>query len=387
MTIKTIKKKNGETVYRQQLYLGLDQVTGKEVRTTITAKTKRELQVKAKRKIGDFARNGYTVGYKPTVSTYAELVDIWLDTFSHSVKYHTVLTVKSQLKTHLLPAFGNIRLDKLNTAYIQSKVNTWAKAYNTTDHGYKAYNELHRLNKQILTFGVSIQAIKNNPARDVILPKRRDKGKEKKRLTFLDSEQIKVLLAYLDSLENTYSNHFDTVFYKLLLATGCRVGELQALEWSDVDLVDGTISINKTLLTNGEVNSPKSKSANRVISIDRNTLLMLRLYQVRQNQHFREIGADYPAVFSTGIKPYLAYKTAQWRLNAHLKRSGLPHFSFHAFRHTHASLLLNAGISYKELQYRLGHATIAMTLDRYSHLSKDKEKEAPAYFEKALASL
>ncbi|MGI1723227.1 tyrosine-type recombinase/integrase, partial [Streptococcus uberis] len=67
--------------------------------------------------------------------------------------------------------------------------------------------------------------------------------------------------------------------------------------------------------------------------------------------------------------------------------AGIPRFTFHAFRHTHASLLLNAGISYKELQYRLGHSNIAMTLDVYSHLSKDKEKEAVSYFEKAINSI
>ena len=79
--------------------------------------------------------------------------------------------------------------------------------------------------------------------------------------------------------------------------------------------------------------------------------------------------------------------TRQDSLDRRCKEIGIPRFTFHAFRHTHASLLLNAGISYKELQYRLGHANITMTLDIYSHLSRDKEKEAVAYFEKAISSL
>ena len=77
----------------------------------------------------------------------------------------------------------------------------------------------------------------------------------------------------------------------------------------------------------------------------------------------------------------------QSALDTRCKEAGIPRFTFHAFRHTHASLLLNAGISYKELQYRLGYANITMTLDIYSHLSRDKEKEAVAYFEKAISSL
>ncbi|AGM99267.1 integrase [Streptococcus iniae] len=77
----------------------------------------------------------------------------------------------------------------------------------------------------------------------------------------------------------------------------------------------------------------------------------------------------------------------QEALDRRLNEIKCTRFTFHAFRHTHASLLLNAGISYKELQYRLGHATLAMTMDIYSHLSIDKEKEAVSYYEKAINSL
>ena len=79
--------------------------------------------------------------------------------------------------------------------------------------------------------------------------------------------------------------------------------------------------------------------------------------------------------------------TRQESLDRRLKEINCPRFTFHASRHTHASLLLNAGISYKELQYRLGHATLATTMDIYSHLSKDKEKEAVSYYEKAINNL
>ena len=75
------------------------------------------------------------------------------------------------------------------------------------------------------------------------------------------------------------------------------------------------------------------------------------------------------------------------RLKYHYKEIGLVNYGFHIFRHTHASLLLNAGIPYKELQYRLGHSTLAMTMDTYSHLSKDSNKKAVSYFEMAINAI
>lgn len=173
-----------------------------------------------------------------------------------------------------------------------------------------------------------------------------------------------------------------------MLATGLRIGEVLALTWSDIDLEGGTVTVNKTLIGDtGKVGTPKSPSAYRTISIDKKTVLMLRLYKNRQAQYFKEIGFTSQVVFATGRTEYGFRHNAQKRLNRHLQGAGLARFTFHAFRHTHASLLLNAGIGYKELQHRLGHSKISMTLDIYSHLSKDKEKEAVTFYEKALNSL
>ncbi|EHI65091.1 site-specific recombinase, phage integrase family [Streptococcus pseudoporcinus LQ 940-04] len=178
-------------------------------------------------------------------------------------------------------------------------------------------------------------------------------------------------------------------FYKLLLATGLRIGEAVALEWSDIDLENATIDINKSFSQELRlVSTTKTKAGTRVISIDQATVNMLRLYQVRQRQLFHEVDEKAPkVVFATPTREYISGLTLQNNLNGSCERLGIPHFTFHAFRHTHASLLLNAGISYKELQYRLGHSNIAMTLDIYSHLSKDKEKEAVSYYEKAINSI
>ena len=136
------------------------------------------------------------------------------------------------------------------------------------------------------------------------------------------------------------------------------------------------------------IGTPKSKARVRTISIDKKTVNMLRLYKNRQRQLYLESGEHVPSVvFATPTKEYQNMATRQDALDRRCSEIDIPRFTFHAFRHTHASLLLNAGISYKELQYRLGHATLAMTMDIYGHLSADKEKEAVSYFEKAMNSL
>ncbi|HEV6514138.1 TPA: site-specific integrase, partial [Streptococcus pneumoniae] len=135
------------------------------------------------------------------------------------------------------------------------------------------------------------------------------------------------------------------------------------------------------------VTSPKTKSSIRVIDLDNKTVLMLRLYKNRQAQVGREIGLTYEKVFSNSFDEYRDARALRSRLEKHLKLSDCPRLTFHAFRHTHASILLNAGLPYKEIQTRLGHAKLSMTMDIYSHLSKDNKKNATSFYKKAIEKL
>ena len=114
---------------------------------------------------------------------------------------------------------------------------------------------------------------------------------------------------------------------------------------------------------------------------------MLRLYKNRQAQIGREIGTTYKKVFSDSFDQYKEAGALRFRLNKHLESAEVPHIGFHAFRHTHASLLLNAGVGYKEIQTRLGHSKISMTMDTYSHLSNDSKKKTVSIFEKVLENI
>ena len=381
MNIKEVTKKDGTKVYRSNVYLGVDSITGKKVKTTITGRTKKEVKAKAQQAQSNFKANGSTVFKRVKVTTYRELTDLWLENYQMTVKPQTLVSTRQFLKNHILPVFGDMQLDKIHIAHIQSWVNKLA--FKIVNYGVAA-----SINKRILQYGVSMQLIPFNPAREVILPRPQKAGAN--RIKFIDKEDLKTFLDYMERLAPTaYNYYYDNVLYKLLLATGCRYGEAVALEWSDIDFDSATISITKTYnRIVKQVGTPKSKAGIRTISIDNKTILMLKQYRNRQRQAFMEIGSPAPAlVFSTTVSQYPNSDARTKSLRYRCKEAGIPQFTFHAFRHTHASLLLNAGISYKELQHRLGHATLAMTMDTYSHLSKEKEKEAVLYYEKALQNL
>lgn len=114
---------------------------------------------------------------------------------------------------------------------------------------------------------------------------------------------------------------------------------------------------------------------------------MLRQYKLRQTQEAWKLGRSEMVVFSDFIHEYPNNRTLQTRLRTHFKHAKVNNIGFHGFRHTHASLLLNSGIPYKELQHRLGHSQLSMTMDIYSHLSKENAKKAVSYFETALENL
>lgn len=329
MKITEVKKKNGTIVYRASVYLGVDQVTGKKAKTSVTGRTKTEVKQKAKHAQDDFISNGCTVTKVVPVKNYQQLAELWLESYQLTVKPQTFIATKRMLHNHLIPVFGDLKLNKLSVSYIQSFINDLSTQL-------VHYAVIHSINRRVLQYGVSLQLLPFNPARDVILPK--VPKQENKAIKFIAPDDLKALIAYMEKLANKkFSYFFDYVLYS---------------------------------------------------SIDKKTINLLRLYKSRQRQLFIETGARVSAVvFATPTKEYQNMATRQDSLDRRCAAIGIPRFTFHAFRHTHASLLLNAGISYKELQYRLGHATLAMTMDIYGHLSKDKEKEAVSYYEKAINSL
>lgn len=387
MNITEYKKKNGATVYRASVYLGVDKLTGKKARTTVTANTKKGVKIKAREAVNAFAANGYSVKEKPTITTYRELVALWWESYKNTIKPNSQQSMEGIVRLHILPVFGDYKLDKLTTPIIQQQVNKWADKANKGEKGaYANYSFLNNINRRILQYGVTMQAIKHNPARDVIIP-RKQQNKEHK-VKFFSNQELKQFLDYLEDLDqSSYENFFDYVLYKTLLASGCRIGEALALEWSDIDLKKGTINISKTLNRYQETNTPKSKAGLREIDIDKATVSLLKQYKKRQQVQSWQLGRSEGIVFTPFTTKYAYACLLRKRLQSHFKAAGVPDISFHGFRHTHATIMLYAGIEAKDLQYRLGHSNISMTLNTYVHATKEGAKKAVSFYETALKSL
>ena len=388
MKITEVIKKDGSKVYRANVYLGVDKVTGKKVKTKVTGRTQKEVKQKATQEKIAFQKDGCTRQKAVTIKNYQELTSLWWESYKNTVKPNTQGNVRTLIDNHILPTFGEYKLDKLTTPLIQSIINKLADKANRGEEGaFLHYDMIHALNKRILQYGVTMQAIPSNPARDVVLPRNTQKAKRQK-LKHFDNQELKKFLVYLDNLDSCkYRYYYDVTLYKFLLATGCRINEALALSWSDIDLDNAIVHVTKTLNRYLEINSPKSKSSYRDIDIDQETVSMLKQYKLRQTKEAWKIGQRESVVFSDFIHEYTSIVKLKKRLLTHFKRADVPNIGFHGFRHTHASLLLNSGIPYKELQYRLGHSQISMTMDTYSHLSKENAKKAVSFYETALKAL
>ena len=387
MNITEYKKKNGTTAYRASVYLGVDKLTAKKARTTDTANTKKGVKIKAREAVNAFAANGYSVKEKPTITTYRELVALWWESYKNTIKPNSQQSMEGIVRLHILPVFGDYRLDKLTTPIIQQQVNKWADKANKGEKGaYANYSFLNNINRRILQYGVTMQVIQHNPARDVIIP-RKQQNKEHK-VKFFSNQELKQFLDYLEDLDqSSYENFFDYVLYKTLLATGCRIGEALALAWSDIDLKKGIISISKTLNRYQETNTPKSKAGLREIDIDKATVSLLKQYKKRQQVQSWKLGRSESIVFTPFTTKYAYACLLRKRLQGHFKAASVPDISFHGFRHTHATIMLYAGIEAKDLQYRLGHSNISMTLNTYVHATKEGAKKAVSIFEAAISNL
>lgn len=281
MKIREYKTKSGAIAYRATIYLGVDALTGKSITTSISAKTKRELRAKEKAKQREWLEAGSTKRRKTNAKTFGQLTELWKASSYPSFKYHTQKTFDSQFKYHILPAFGDIKLEKLTRFDIQVVVNTWADNYNNNKgRPYKLYSDLYRLTHTVLAYGVSLGFLPSNPANDIIVPKRK---REKAKRKHFEPSEVKTFLTYLNQLDDTdFRTLSNKVLFSLLLASGIRIGEALALEWSDIDFFNQTITVSKTLQKNLKPASTKTKAGNRTITLDNDTMKLLDKYQKHQ---------------------------------------------------------------------------------------------------------
>ncbi|WP_244470044.1 site-specific integrase [Enterococcus cecorum] len=375
-TMATFKKytKGDATYWQFRAYLGTDEATGKRISTTRRGfKTEREAKQAYKKLLVDYEKNG-GLNSKPTVNikTFEELYNLWLESYQTTVKESTFIDTKRKFRLHILPKFGNMKLSKISIAQAQKAVNEWAKKLDSFD-------KLNSYCSRLMKYAISLELVDKNPFEYVIKPKSKDKDDK---IKFYTKEELQTILNYLESRthsEDELQRHQEFFYYclvRLLAFSGLRINEALALEWSDIDFNACTLSVSKTLskTENGfKPSTPKTKASVRTIPLDTKTMQVLKAWRTIHKELLFMNGKRSEVVFCDIYGVQLIYSGYWYQLTNRMKDIHAPLLSFHAFRHTHASLLFASGVSMKEVQTRLGHSSIQLTMDIYTHLLPDQQ--------------
>ena len=354
------------------VYLGIDPVTRKEKRVTRRGFEKRKNAQIALNKI----LNDYDEGMllKDSNITFTELYDLWIEQYRLRVKPSSVAVAQRFCKKHIIPAFGNLKLNTITVAYCQKIVNQWHKKY-------KQYAFLRKTTAQIMRFGIAMELLNSNPMAKTLLPR---KIEVEKPINFYSKEELHV---FLDCTEK-YDNQKIHTFFRLLAFTGMRKSEALSLQWRDIDFVNKNLQIGKTIAIDefGKVilQVPKTISSFRKIQIDDKTLFELKKWHNIQQQQYLQIGMNVSSseqFIFTNDRNELYYPQAvnDW-LYYLLKKYQLKRITPHGFRHTHCSLLFESGASIKEVQARLGHKDIKTTMNIYAHVTEQTIEETGKRF-------
>mgnify|MGYP003088743817 FL=1 len=402
-------KNNGIISYTQRgIYIGIDVKTGKKVTSSITAKTLRSLDRKIIQARLNFEEKGSTLKETFVIHTFEELAEAWFTSFVTWVtSQNTINRVRGYLDTYIIPKFGNYKPEEIKPADIQIWVNKLAQqSKKSVESGAKKSKKghakdfgavIHKLS-DIFDYGITNFELTHNPARTIKIPPKPKPSKE--RIMVLHEDDLATWLNYLSNLPNTRANRRFKVICDTLLASALRINELLAMTIHDLDFDNNELTVTKTLMwraankklgIRGEVvckNSAKTDSGNRKVAVPRKTLEELKDFYNEMNTYFEK--HDLPAtdlIFPTIYGNYMCDRNERTTLKKRLSELGLPDYGFHLFRHTHASLMLNAGANWKELQIRMGHKSIKTTMDTYAELAPKKKAEAVEIYLKEIAKL
>lgn len=368
--IKKYLTKKGETRYLFQTYLGIDPATGKEKRTTRRGfKTIKEAKAAERDLLLDVEENGFSNNEDFQNPTFAEVADLWLSSYKSTVKPTTYQGVKIKLDVMIDLYFTDMKIQQITVAYCQ-------KVAIELSNRYILYTNYYSVISRIFKYATSIDIIKSNPLDKIIKPKNRPlKVKEnyytKQELT----DFLKVCKENCKPVEYT--------FYHLLAFTGLRIGEAIGLMWSDVDFENKRLNISRTAVMIGKeqnVQDPKTKRSKRVITLDNETLNVLKLWKRQQIKEYFQAGKAYQHdsnyIFTNNKGKWLLTATMKVKLSSFFcKHNELKKITPHGFRHTHASLLFEAGITAKIISDRLGHNNVQTTLDMYTHINDNQRVE------------
>ncbi|EGP4742926.1 site-specific integrase [Enterococcus faecium] len=378
-TFKQYEKKNGTKAWLFKGYLGTDPITGKEIHTTRRGfSTKKEAKLALSRLKLDYEENGLQ---KDEKETFKQVYELWLETYKTTVKEVTFIKTEIKFNKWILPVYGDLRIKEVTVKRAQQIVNDWAKK---TDQ----YKVLHSTVKRIFEYAINLGIIQYNPLAHIMMPKREKKVTDSGVIKVYTKEQLRTLFAYVNSLKPNYSNDYNKTLLRFLFYSGCRISEALALNWSDIDFEGNNVLINKTLSQTKhgyKISDPKTDKSAAKVSLDSETIKILKKWQINQRKYMLNLGITDPTMIFCGIyKQMITHHAIFSRMKTITEKCGVPFLGIHVTRHTHASMLLDAGADMKEVQDRLCHASISMTMDTYGHLSKETKDKA---IEKLVAHL
>jgi integrase len=365
-------KRNGKRVGYRGAYV-VHTAEGRKRRYVI-GKTRNEVHDKLIEALGNRAQG---LNFDAGNLTVGEYLTRWLkDSGRGTVRPSTFEVHRHMIEPHIVPALGRLKLKDLNPTHVRSFYRE------KLDSGLSAatVRKMHSVLRKALNQAVLDGLIPRNVCEAVKPPKA-----ERKEIKPLDREQAKALLeaASGDRLQ---------ALYVLAVHTGMREGELLGLKWQDVDLESGVLRLRRALVreggkvTLGDVKTPKSR---RSVGLTRAAAEALRSHLERQLEEMERMGSLYQPgglVFATESGTLINPSNLRNRsFKPLLKHAGLPDICFHDLRHTCATLLLSQGTHPKLVQELLGHATIAMTLDTYSHFLPSMGDQTVRAMEAALS--
>lgn len=298
---------------------------------------------------------------------YQEWLSEWLENYvKPSSKPKTYIRYAQIVESHLLPRLGGYELDELTPQLLQHQIVDMGKCGNKrTCKGLapSTVNLIVAVIQESLETAYSIELTKVYSADKI----KRPRIEEKKVECFSVAEQ-KVLE---EALKN--DKRPKTFGILLCLYTGLRIGELLALEWTDIDFDKREISISKTCHDSRDelgryvrfVNPPKTSTSMRVIPIPKQLMPLLRETKKKNGSRY---------VVGNGER-IISVRSYQRTYELILKKHGLPHRGFHALRHTFATRALECGMDVKTLSEILGHKNPTVTLNRYAHSLMDHKRD------------
>jgi integrase len=330
---------------------------------------------KTLRELGD---QTYVAPQRQSLGDYLQVT--WLPAIRSTVRPSTYDSYARNIRIHVAPKpiagvpIQQIQPPMLNALYSELLAGENRRALSPRTVSY-IHTILHRAFRDAVRWNLLIR----NPC-DLADPPRARPAEQVRERTWTSGDVARFLRL-------TSSSRYSAL-WRLIAATGMRRGEALGLGWDDIDLAAGRLSINRTLVQSHDYASgdtglswgtPKTARGRRAISLDPDTVAALRAHRKVQLAERLKAGDDYAVndlVFCTGRGEPLHPKIASNLFRKAVIQHDMPRLSVHGLRHTWATLALQAGVHPKIVQERLGHSTIAITLDIYSHVNPAMDAEA-----------